>query len=135
MVLMLGMMLMMISMMPVMDDGDDDGDDLPFQEVISSVESTRRRWLFLLCRFPPRGGDKTRKLFFSRVFTPGGSYRREGAPRGATRHPGGCLAHPRGARQAPFWLPGGSSYPHLWCSPVILHKSDLRQFSLHLELI
>src|SRR3954470_18732966 len=37
------------------DDDDEDGDDLPFQEVISSVESARRRCLFLLCRFPPRG--------------------------------------------------------------------------------
>ena len=35
------------------DDDDDDGDDIPFREVISPVESARRRWLFLLCRFPP----------------------------------------------------------------------------------
>src|SRR3954468_10426949 len=28
------------------DDDDDDGDDLPFREVISLVESARRRWLF-----------------------------------------------------------------------------------------
>src|SRR3954462_8652693 len=35
------------------DDVDDDGDDLPFREVISRAESTRRRWLFLLCRFLP----------------------------------------------------------------------------------
>ena len=45
------------------DDDDDDGDDLPFQEVISSAESVRRRWLFLLYRFPPRGGGETQKLF------------------------------------------------------------------------
>ena len=38
------------------DDGYDDGDNLPFREVISPVESARRRWLFLLCRFPPRSG-------------------------------------------------------------------------------
>src|SRR4051812_31437672 len=38
------------------DDDDDDGDDLPFREVISLPESARRSWLFLLCRFPPRGG-------------------------------------------------------------------------------
>src|SRR3954463_1982866 len=44
------------------DDDDDDGDDLPFREVISPVESGRRRWLFLLCRFPPRGDGKTPKL-------------------------------------------------------------------------
>src|SRR3954463_264542 len=43
------------------DDGDDD-DDLPFWEVISPAESARRRWLFLLCRFPPRGGGETPKL-------------------------------------------------------------------------
>src|SRR4051812_7789102 len=38
---------------------DDDDDDLPFREVISPAESTRRRWLFLLCRFPLRGGRET----------------------------------------------------------------------------
>ena len=41
------------------DDGDDDGDDLPFREVISPAESARRRWLFLLCRFPPRSSGET----------------------------------------------------------------------------
>ena len=45
------------------DDDDDDGDDHPFREVISPAESARRRWLFLLCRFPPRGGGETWKLF------------------------------------------------------------------------
>src|ERR1041385_8055140 len=40
-------------------DDDDDGDDLPFREIISPVESARWRWLFLLCRFPPRGGGET----------------------------------------------------------------------------
>ena len=44
------------------DDDDDDGDDLPFQEVISQAESARRRWLFLLSKFPPRGGGETPKL-------------------------------------------------------------------------
>ena len=44
------------------DDDDDDGDDLPFREVISPVESARQRWLFLLCRFLPRGGGETTKL-------------------------------------------------------------------------
>src|SRR3954463_15579023 len=42
-----------------LDDARDDGDDLPFWEVISPAESARRRWLFLLCRFPPRGGGET----------------------------------------------------------------------------
>ena len=41
------------------DDGDDDGDDLPFREVISPAESAHRRWLFLLCRFPPWSGGGT----------------------------------------------------------------------------
>src|SRR4051812_49789955 len=53
------------------DDDDDDGDDLPFREVISPAESARRRWLFLLCRFPPRGGGETPKLLSFRVSTPG----------------------------------------------------------------
>src|SRR4051812_9945276 len=44
------------------DDDDDDGDDLPFREVISPAESARRRCLFLLCRFSPRGGGETTKL-------------------------------------------------------------------------
>ena len=43
---------------------DDDGDDLPFREVISPAESARRRWIFLLCRFLPRGGGETRKLLY-----------------------------------------------------------------------
>src|SRR3954469_16931927 len=43
------------------DDDDDNDDDLPFREVISLAESARRRCLFLLCRFPPRGGGKTPK--------------------------------------------------------------------------
>ena len=35
------------------DDDDDDGDDLPFWEVISPVESSRRRWLFSSIGFRP----------------------------------------------------------------------------------
>src|SRR3954467_502698 len=96
------------------DDDDDDGDDLPFREVISPAESARRRWLFSSIGFCPVAAAKHRNSSISRVFTPGGSYRREGTPRGATRHPGGCPTHPRGAgRQAPFWLHGGSPSPHL----------------------
>src|SRR3954471_2472631 len=45
----------------VRDDDDDDGDDLPFREVISPAESARRRWPFLLNRFPHRGGGETWK--------------------------------------------------------------------------
>src|ERR1044071_5606928 len=33
------------------DDDDDDGDDLPFRQVISPAESTRRRWLFFSVGF------------------------------------------------------------------------------------
>src|SRR3954468_19073800 len=94
------------------EDDDDDGDDLPFREVIFPAESAHRRWLFSSVGFRPVAAAKHGNSSISRVFTPGGSYRREGAPRGATRHPGGCLARPGGGpRQAPFWLPGGS--PHL----------------------
>src|SRR4051812_43448657 len=47
------------------DTDDDDGNDLPFQEVIFPAESARRRCLFLLCRFPPRGvGENPKLLFF-----------------------------------------------------------------------
>src|SRR3954470_19257911 len=94
------------------DDDDDDGDDLPFREVISPAESARRRWLFSSVGFCSVAAEERRKDSPFRVSTPGGFYRRKGAPRGATSHPGGCLARPGGgARQAPFWLPGGS--PHL----------------------
>src|ERR1041384_6613281 len=65
------------------DDDDDDGDDLPLREGISPGESARRRRFFLLCRFPPRGGGETQKLFYIQGFHLRGSYRREGAPRGA----------------------------------------------------
>ena len=84
------------------DDDDDDGDDLPLREVISPTESARRRWLFSSVSFRPVAVVKLKNSSISRVFTPGGSYRREGAPRGATRHPGGCLARPRG---------GGARHP------------------------
>src|ERR1041385_9214312 len=93
------------------DDDDDDGDDLPFREVISPAESARRRWLFSSVGFLPMAAAKHGNDSFM-GFHPGGLYRRKGSPRGATRHPSGCLARPGGGpRQAPFWLPGGS--PHL----------------------
>src|ERR1043165_4179652 len=71
-------------------DDDDDGDDLPGG--ICPLEMA-----FLLCRFPHRGGGVSRKQLLFRGFHPRGSYRREGAPRGATRHLGGFLARPGGA--------------------------------------
>src|SRR3954462_12761743 len=104
MVLMLGMMLMMISMMPVT--------MMMTMVTISPAESARWRWLFSSVGFRSVVAEERRNDSPFRVSTPGGLYRRKGAPRGATRHPGGCLARPGGGpRQAPFWLPGGS--PHL----------------------
>ena len=54
------------------DDDDDDDDDLPFREVISPVESPRRRWVFSSVRFPPRGGGVSRKQLLFRGFYPRG---------------------------------------------------------------
>src|SRR3954467_11962648 len=54
------------------DDDDDDDDDLPFREVISPAESARRRCLFLLYRFPPRGGGEFQNSSCLRVSTPRG---------------------------------------------------------------
>ena len=76
------------------DDDDDDGDDLPFREVISPVESARRRWLFSFVGFRPMAAAKHGNNSCLGFSTPGGFYRRKGAPRGATRHPGGCLVGP-----------------------------------------
>src|ERR1043165_9434430 len=62
------------------DDDDDDGDDLPFREVISPAESARRRTLFSFVGFRPVAAAKHVIFFRFGVSTPGGSYRREGAP-------------------------------------------------------
>src|SRR4051812_12680166 len=70
-------------------DDDDDDDD----EVISPAESARRRWLFSFVGFRSVAAEERRKDSLFRVY-PGGLYRRKGAPREATRHPGGCLARP-----------------------------------------
>ena len=80
------------------DDDDDDGDDLPFREVISPAESARRRWLLSSVGFRPVVAAKHGNNSLLGVSTPGGFYRREGALRGATWHPGGCLARPGGGR-------------------------------------
>src|SRR3954468_3457010 len=64
------------------DDDDDDGDDLPFREVISPAESTRRRWLFSSIGFRLVAAEKHGNSSISMVSTPGQFYRREGAPRG-----------------------------------------------------
>ena len=85
------------------DDDNDDGDDLPLWEVISSAESARRRWLFSSVGFRTVAAAKRGNNSCLEVSTPGSLYRRKGALRGATRHPGGCLARPGGGpRQAPF---------------------------------
>src|SRR3954470_12168256 len=83
------------------DDDDDDGDDLPFREVISPAESARRRWIFSSIGFRPVAAVKHGNSYLPRVFTPGGSYRREGAPRGnqtsrrvPSRPGGGRARHP-----------------------------------------
>ena len=84
------------------DDDDDDGDDLPFREVITPAESSRPRWLFSSVGFRIVAAAKRGSKSCLGVYTPGGLYRRKGAPRGATRHPGGCPARPGGGpRQAP----------------------------------
>ena len=91
---------------------DDDGEDLPFRKVISPAESALRRWLFSSVGFRTVAAAKHGNNSCLGVSTPGGLNRRKEAPRGATRHPGGCQARPGGGpRQAPFWLPSGS--PHL----------------------
>src|SRR3954466_3910829 len=54
------------------DDDDDDGDDLPFREVISPVESSRRRWLLSSVGFRPVAAAKHGNFSISKVSTPGG---------------------------------------------------------------
>src|ERR1043165_8014113 len=66
------------------DDDDDDGDDLPFREVMSPAESARRRWLFSSVGFHTVAVAYRENNSSLGVSTPGGIYRREGAPRGAT---------------------------------------------------
>ena len=94
-------------------DDDDDGDVLPFWEVIFPAESARRRWLLSSVGFRPVAAAKHGNFSISRVSIPGGFYRRKGAPRGATRHPGGCLARLGGAAPgtllATWWVPSPPS--------------------------
>src|ERR1041384_587426 len=73
------------------DDDDDDGDDPPFREVISPVESPRRRWVFSSAGFRTVAAAYRESSSSLGVSTPRGLNRRKGAPRGATRHPGGGL--------------------------------------------
>src|ERR1043165_10252638 len=95
------------------DDGDDNGVDLPFREVISPAESPRRRWVFSSVGFRTVAAAYRESSSCLGVSTPGGFYRRKGAPRGATRHPGGCPARTgAGPRPAPLWRPGGGPHPH-----------------------
>src|SRR3954467_14415637 len=96
------------------DDDDDDGDDLPFREVISPAESAHRRWLFSSVGFRPVAAAKHGNSSISRVSTPGGFYRREGAPIGPPGiQEGAWRSQEGGPHQVPFWLPGGSPHLHL----------------------
>src|ERR1044072_8063074 len=95
------------------DDDDDDGDDLPFQEVISPAKSARRRWLFSSVGFRTVAAAKRGNNSSLGGSTPAGLNRRNGAPRGATRHPRGCLARPGGGATpgtllAAWWVPSPS---------------------------
>src|SRR3954469_12166027 len=84
-------------------DDDDDGDDLPCRGVISPAESAHWRWLFSSVGFRPVAAAKHENDSSLGVSTPGGLYRRKGAPRGATRHPGGGHArHPSGCLVGPL---------------------------------
>src|ERR1044072_5266339 len=76
------------------DDDDDDGDDLPFREVISPAASARRRWVFSSVGFRTVAAAYRESSSCLGVSTPKGLNRRKGAPRGATRHPSGCLVGP-----------------------------------------
>ena len=53
------------------EDGDDDGDDFPFREVLSSSESSRRRWLFFSVGFRHGAAAELRKFssFFGFLIT------------------------------------------------------------------
>src|ERR1041384_5365245 len=57
------------------DDDDDDGDNLPFREVISSAESSRRRWIFSSVGFCTVAAAKRGSNYLLWVSTSGGSYR------------------------------------------------------------
>src|ERR1041384_2559695 len=92
------------------DDDDDDGDDLPFREVISPAESPRRRWVLCSVSFHQVEAAYRKSNSSLGVSTPRGLNRRKGAPRGATRHPGGCLARPGGGAATgtllvAWWVP------------------------------
>ena len=78
------------------DDDDDDDDDLPFREVISPAESPRQRWVFSCVGFRHVAAAYREISSCLGVSTPRGLKREKGAPRGVTRHPGGCLARPGG---------------------------------------
>src|SRR3954466_3128833 len=92
------------------DDDDDDGGDLPFREVISPVESARRRWLFSSVGFRPVAAAKHGNDSSLGVSSPGGLYRRKGAPRGdhqaPRRVPGAARRGPApGTLLAAWWVP------------------------------
>src|SRR3954464_7941540 len=51
------------------DDGDDDGDDLPFREVFSPLEFSRRRWILFSVGFRHEVAAKLRVSSILRGFT------------------------------------------------------------------
>src|SRR3954470_5231953 len=91
------------------DDDDDDGDNLPFREVISPAESARRRWLFSSIGFRPVAAAKHGNDPLLGVSTPGGLYRRKGAPRGPPGTQEGAWHGQEGAAPgtllAAWWVP------------------------------
>ena len=105
------------------DDNDDDGDDLPFREVISPAESASRRWLFSFVGFRTVAAANRGNNSCLGVSTPVGFNRRKGAPRGATSHPGGCLARPGGGA-APGTLLAA------WGGPLTSSFGESQSFSI-----
>src|SRR4051812_22741441 len=84
------------------DDDDDDGDDLPFREVVSPAESSRRRWLFSSVGFRSVATEERRKNSLFRVSTPGGYIGERGHLGGPPGIQEGAWRGQEGGRQAPF---------------------------------
>ena len=56
------------------DDDDDDGGDLPFRQVFSQEESSRRRWIFFFVGFRHEAAAKLWISSSCEGFYPGGKY-------------------------------------------------------------
>src|ERR1041385_4852015 len=117
------------------DDGDDDGDDLPSREVISSVESARRRALFFSVGFLHGAAAELRKSFFFRVFAQRGVYRPEGGAGSGPRAPGALPTRPGVAPcQVAAWGTCGPPLAPLRRVFVNLLENTPRRFSGNLEV-